>query len=78
MTRPRRFRDPRKDAAYEAARTMHDALMVEQSGRGNAYRRGYQSPEQGWDRTWTSYPVWAAGVDNRRAHDSAHLGREDA
>jgi hypothetical protein len=62
-----RFKDHRKQAAYEKARTMHNVLAKEGSGRGMAYRRGYDLLE--WDRTWCSYPIYAAGRDNRKAID---------
>lgn len=59
-----RFKDPRQQAAYVAARAMHETLAVEGSGRGMAYRRGWNG--QPYDRSWASYPVYAAGRDNRK------------
>lgn len=69
-----RFRDPQRHAAYEAALLMHDTLMVEQSGRGGAYRRGWEGAS--WPVQWTSYPVYAAGRDNRAALKSEDHDRD--
>jgi hypothetical protein len=58
------FKDARKQAAYEQALTMHATLIREGSGRGIAYRRGWDGLP--WPREWTSYPVYCAGRDNRK------------
>ena len=65
-----KFKDATKQERYEWARKHHHLLAREQSGQGNAYRRGYDYPDAKWDRSWGSYPVWAAGRDNRRALDA--------
>ena len=58
------FSTPRDRMAYEKARTMHAVLSIEKSGRGMAYRRGWNGHP--YDVTWTSYPVYRAGKQNRK------------
>tara|TARA_Y100000310_G_scaffold341743_1_gene441881 strand:+ start:1939 stop:2160 length:222 start_codon:yes stop_codon:yes gene_type:complete len=58
------FKDPRAAQAYSAARDMHDTLSREGSGRGMAYRRGWNG--HSYSRSWASWPVYAAGRDNRK------------
>lgn len=58
------FSTPRERMIYETARTMHDILSKEGSGRGMAYRRGWNG--QPYDKTWASYPVYRAGKQNRK------------
>ena len=65
-----KFQDPRKATAYEKARTMHDTLAREGSGRGMAYRRGWNG--QPYSCKWASWPIYAAGRDNRKS-----MGGED-
>ena len=60
----KRFQDPRKQTVYEQALTMHDILIKEGSGRGIAYRRGFNGHP--YDKSWTSYPVYRAGADNAK------------
>ena len=58
------FCSHRDRAAYEQALNMHDTLARESSGRGMAYRRGWNGHP--YDPTCTSYPVYRAGRKNRK------------
>ena len=64
----KRFKDARQQAAYEKALTMHNILVREGSGRGMAYRRGFDGLP--YCRSWSSYPVYAAGRETRRRIDA--------
>jgi hypothetical protein len=64
------FKDPSKEDAYRTALTMHDTLSKEGSGRGIAYRKGWNGHP--YDKSWGSYPIYAAGRTNRRK-----IGGED-
>lgn len=59
-----RFKDVRKQLAYEYAKTLHNILIKEASGRGIAYRRGWNG--QPYEKSWVSYVFYAAGRDNRK------------
>jgi hypothetical protein len=61
-----KFKDAARQERYDWARRNHSLLVREQSGQGNAYRRGYDNPEAKWNRSWSSYAVWCAGRDVRR------------
>ena len=63
---PKRFRDPRKQHIYVMARRRHERLMAGLNGHANAYRRGFLDPDQPWPKNWVTYPIWRAGVDNRK------------
>lgn len=68
------FKDKKKQEAYTKALHMHEILIKEQSGRGLAYRKGWQGHP--YDVSWCSYPVYAAGRDNRKICDKVKNGGE--
>lgn len=58
------FKNPRKQQIYKTALTMHDILSKEGSGRGMAYRKGWNGED--YEKSWVSYPIYAAGRTNRK------------
>jgi hypothetical protein len=66
------FKDPRRQAMYEACIADHDHLIRGNNTTANAYKHGYFAAARGWPRHHASYPAWTAGRDNRKR---AYRGR---
>ena len=62
----RRFRDDRKQQAYEHALNNHDDYVKGMSGQKNAYKLGFFFPWKPFPKTWVCYPYWRAGADNAK------------
>ena len=69
--RRRKFKDHIIQRQYETALKSHDKLMKGGSLFANAYVIGFKyGPKvRRWNRGWSTYAFWAAGVDNRRAQE---------
>lgn len=65
-----KFKDQNAQDAFALACKMHDTLSREGSGRGMAYRKGWNGHP--YDPSWTSYPIYCAGRVNRK-----RMGGED-
>jgi hypothetical protein len=63
-----KFFDPRKRAAYERYRRMHNQLRGEHSRRGDSYRCGWFGGDYDGDK-----PAFRAGRDNREEFDKRAL-----
>lgn len=76
---PRQFLNPEMAETYESFMGRDPAGISAISGAmGSAYRLGYEQPDATPHRVHRgslSYAAWAAGVDRRRADDSAKRAR---
>lgn len=65
------FKDPSKEDTYQKALKLHDLLSKEGSRRGIAYRKGWNG--EPYEKSWVSYPIYAAGRTNRRKMKGENL-----